>query len=205
VTADGAARVADRRARILQAAVVCIERRGLAKTSLEDVSTEAGVSRATLYRWFPGGRDQLVTETIAWELGRFLDDLGNAMAPEPDVEAKLVRGLVWGHEAIEQHALLQRILRTEPELFLTEFHSSVPVLAELARAQLVELLRDEPLRPGVDLEQAADYVGRLFLSYLGSHGRWDLSDKAAVTTIVRTQLLAGVMARDGSHTPDPFQ
>ena len=49
--------------------MACIERWGLAKTSLEDVATEAGLSRATLYRWFAGGRDQLITETVAWETG----------------------------------------------------------------------------------------------------------------------------------------
>jgi AcrR family transcriptional regulator len=184
----------DTRTRILEAAVACVERSGLAKTSLEDVATEAGLSRATLYRWFAGGRDELITETIAWEIGQFLELLAEAMDPEPDLESKLVRGLVFGHQAVHDHVLLQRILTTEPELFLTEFHSTLPVLSELAQDELVELLGHETLRPGVDAVEAADYVARMFLSYIGSGGGWDLGDEGEVRRLVRSQLLAGVLA-----------
>jgi AcrR family transcriptional regulator len=194
VTDASPAPVGDTRTRILEAAVACIERWGLAKTTLEDVATEAGLSRATLYRWFAGGRDQLITETVAWETARFMTQLAEAIAPEPDLESKLVEGLVFGHQAVRDHLLLQRILNSEPELFLTEFHSSVPALDQLARAYIVEQLSHERLRAGVDVDRAAEYVARLFLSYLGSHGSWDLGDRDQVHRLVRTQLLGGVLA-----------
>jgi AcrR family transcriptional regulator len=41
--------------RVLDAAKVCIERWGMAKITIDDIANEAGVSRATLYRLFPGG------------------------------------------------------------------------------------------------------------------------------------------------------
>ena len=100
---------------------------------------------------------------------------------------------MFGHQAVHDHVLLQRILNSEPELFLTEFHSTVPVLDELARDYLVQQLGHEQLRPGVDVDWAAEYLSRLFLSYLGSHGRWDLADRDQVRHLVRTQLLAGVV------------
>ncbi|HVN50277.1 MAG TPA: TetR/AcrR family transcriptional regulator [Acidimicrobiales bacterium] len=183
----------DTRTRILEAAVSCVERGGLARTSLEDVASEAGVSRATLYRWFEGGRDQLISETVAWEIGRFLGDLAEAVEPEPDLESKLVRGLVWGHRAVEEHALLQRILGTEPELLLHELQATIPVMSQLVQAYLAELLSREALRPGVDVTEASTYVAGMFLSYLGSRGGWDLTDDQAVRRLVRTQLLAGVL------------
>ena len=40
--------------RLLEATLVCLARHGIAKTTLDDVAREAGVSRATLYRYFPG-------------------------------------------------------------------------------------------------------------------------------------------------------
>jgi len=191
--AAGRAASTDTRARILDAAVACIERWGLAKTTLEDVATEAGLSRATVYRWFDGGRDQLITETVGWETARFMTRLVDAVAPEPDLESKLVQGLMFGHQAVRDHVLLQRILNSEPELFLTEFHSTVPALDQLARAYIVEQLGHEQLRPGVDVDWAAEYIARLFLSYLGSHGSWDLADPVQVRHLVRTQLLGGVV------------
>ena len=45
--------------RVLDAARRCVDRWGLGKLTIDDVATEAGVSRATLYRLFPGGMDVL--------------------------------------------------------------------------------------------------------------------------------------------------
>lgn len=41
------------RSRILEAADRCIERAGVAKTTLSDVAAEVGVTRQTVYRYFP--------------------------------------------------------------------------------------------------------------------------------------------------------
>ena len=40
--------------RILDAALACIARVGVGKTTLDDVAREAGCARATVYRCFPG-------------------------------------------------------------------------------------------------------------------------------------------------------
>ena len=40
--------------RLLEATLACLARHGIAKTTLDDVAREAGVARATLYRYFPG-------------------------------------------------------------------------------------------------------------------------------------------------------
>ena len=45
--------------RIVDATLRCVGRWGLAKTTLDDVAREAGCSRATVYRLFPGGKDSL--------------------------------------------------------------------------------------------------------------------------------------------------
>jgi AcrR family transcriptional regulator len=187
-------RTGETRARILEAAVVCVERRGLAKTSLEDVANQAGLSRATLYRWFEGGRDQLITETVAWETRRFLTRLAEAIGSQDNLEDQLVQGLVFGHQAVLDHVLLQRILSSEPEVFLTEFHATLPALDQLTRDYFVELLGRARLRPDLDVALAAEYLARLFVSYLGSQGSWDLSDRDAVRALVRTQFLAGIQA-----------
>jgi hypothetical protein len=42
-------------------------------------------------------------------------------------------------------------------------------------------------------EQAADYLARMLLSFIGQQGRWDLTDRAQVADLVRTELLAGIL------------
>ena len=60
----------DVRERLLQATYDCVARWGLAKTTVEDAAREAGVSRATVYRYFPGGRDELLSAVVGWEFSR---------------------------------------------------------------------------------------------------------------------------------------
>jgi AcrR family transcriptional regulator len=181
------------RYRILVASLACVERWGLVKTSVEDIATEAGLSRATIYRYFPGGRDELVRETVAWEVGRFFARLEAHVADAPDLATTLEEGLHFGHRAIDEHALLQRILRTEPEALLEGLSQTVPLIETLMRAYIEDLLRAESLRPGLDLAEAADYLTNVFLSYLGSQGGWDLTDRAQVARLVQQQFLAGIL------------
>jgi AcrR family transcriptional regulator len=53
------------RRRIVDAATACLDRVGLAKTSLSDIAAEAGVTRQTVYRYFPRLPDILSAVAIA--------------------------------------------------------------------------------------------------------------------------------------------
>lgn len=187
---------ADTRERVLEAALSCIEREGLAATSVEDVARAASVSRATIYRHFPGGREQLVTETATWEVARFFARVEQTVADEPDLAARLRLALSSGHRALDDHALLHRLLRTEPEAVLTELSVATDLVLELIIAYLADQLAAEQaagrVRTDLDRSEAADHLGRLYLSYLGAPGRWDLDDPAQVDRLVRTQFMAGI-------------
>lgn len=189
------------RHRLLEAALTCVEATGLADVSLDDVARCAGMSRATVYRYFPGGRDQLVSTTVAYEVGRFLARLGEAIEHEEDLAGRLRVALLVGHRAIHEHQLLQRLLQTEPEVLLRELAGAEPVLLGGVRDHLRRELAAERLCPGVDLDRAADHLARMFLSYLGTHGRWDLGDPVEVERLVRTYLLAGVVAAPADDGP----
>ena len=54
---------------------------------------ESGVSRATIYRVFPGGKDQLLREVVAWEMGRFFGALAEAVVGAPDFASLVEDGL----------------------------------------------------------------------------------------------------------------
>ena len=198
-------RVADgldeRRIRVYRAAIACVEEAGLGATSVEDVARAAGSSRGTLYRIFPGGRQQLVTETVTWEVARFFARIEGAVADEPDLASKLATGLVAGHRALDQHTLLQRLLRTEPEAVLTELSVATSLvlgaIVDYLRALLEEARRVGAVRDDCDVDEAAEHLARLYLSYLGSPGRWDLDDPAAVARLVESQFLAGVRTAPG--------
>ncbi|TML65498.1 MAG: TetR/AcrR family transcriptional regulator [Actinobacteria bacterium] len=181
------------RERILEAAYECVARYGLGKTTVEDVTRAARVSRATVYRYFPGGRDQLVSEVIAWETGRFFGRLAEAVAGAGDFAGLLEEALVFAHRAIEEHEVLQKILETEPERLLPQLTVQSERILVFIRGFLLPYLERERLRPGVDPGEAADYVSRMLLSFTASPGRWDLTDRAQVAELVRTELVAGIL------------
>ena len=66
-----------------------------------------------------------------------------------------------------------------------------------ALVSLARRLASGPLRPGVEVHEAADLIARLTLSLISSPGGWDMDDPGAVRRLVRGQLLAGVVDLDG--------
>lgn len=184
----------DVRSRILAAAVECLGRFGIAKTTADDAAREAGVSRATLYRHFPDGKEQLIAESITWAVGQFFAALASAIDDAPDFATLMERGLVHAHRAVEEHAVLQKVLETEPERLLPQLTQSAPQIQAVLRGYLAERLEHERLRPGVDPEEAADFLARMSLSFILAQGRWDLTDPVDVHRLVRDELLAPILA-----------
>ena len=180
------------RQRILVATYDCVARWGLAKTTVEDAAREAGVSRATVYRYFPGGRDELISAVVGWEFARFFLRLYDEVHECETLEEVMERGLVFAHNAIVDHEVLQRILQTEPEILVPRLTVEANETHTLIAAFLVPYLVRHGMAEGADLNAAADFLARMVLSYIGSPGRWDLNDPEQVARLVRAELLAGI-------------
>ncbi len=185
------------RERLLEAAYSCVARFGLGKTTVEDVVKQSGVSRATVYRVFPGGKDELLREVVGWEMGRFFGALAEAVAGAADFASLVEEGLAFAHRAVGEHVVLQKILVTEPEkllpLMTTEQHRPLRFITAYLVPFLEREQREGRLRAGLDQAAAADFVARMLLSLIGSPGRWNLDDPAAVRRLVREDLLVGVL------------
>jgi AcrR family transcriptional regulator len=180
------------RERILQATYDCVGRWGLAKTTIEDAAREAGVSRATVYRYFPGGRDELIGAVVRWEFFRFFLRLYEEVHDADTLEEVMERGLVFAHNAILEHEVLQRILQTEPEILLPHMTVEANGTHQLVSSFLAPYLLRHGMAEGTDLDRAADFLARMVLSYIASPGRWDLNDPEQVARLVRAELLAGI-------------
>lgn len=189
----------DVRSRLLEGAYSCIAEKGLAATSLEDAAKAAGVSRATLYRYFPGGRDELIRGVISYETLRFFGELAGALENAPDLESLLVEGILVAHRSIVQHAVLQKLLETEPDRLLPQLTLESARLIGLIAAFFEERLATYELAPGLERSEAADYIARLALSFIGSPGDWDLEDRGQVTELVRSEFLAGMLPSAGQR------
>lgn len=184
------------RERILEAAYACVARWGLSKTSVEDVTKEAGLSRSTLYRYFPGGRDELISAVVGWEYDRFFTRLYLAVQDASSLEEVMERGLSFAHRAIAEHEVLQRILQREPELLVPALTVRSEATVALVAAFLTPYLERHRLAPGVEVPEAAEFLARMVLSYMSTPGRWDLDDPDQVARLVRAELLGGILPPD---------
>jgi TetR/AcrR family transcriptional repressor of uid operon len=186
------------RLRLLTSTYTCVSRYGLAKTTVEDVVKESGVSRASIYRQFPGGRDELLRETVGWEIGRYFIRLADHVQGASDLAGLLEDGLVFARRSLLEHELLQKILGTEPErligLLSTESEKTLPFIADFLLPYLAREEAAGRLRAGVELDRAAEYLARAVLSLIGAPGRFDLEDPDQVRSLVRLELLGGILA-----------
>jgi len=185
--------VDDPRQRILEATYACVARWGLSKTTIEDAAREAGLSRATVYRYFPGGRDELVDAVVAWQFRQFFARLYEEVHGSASLEEVLERGLLFARRQVLDHEVLQKVLQTEPDVLLPKLTVESNRTVGLISGFLVPYLREHGLPEGVAVHEAADFLARMILSYISAPGHWDLSDPDQVRTLVRVELLPGVV------------
>src|SRR5437588_9895546 len=111
MTMVGHERLGTQEQRVIDAALRCIARWGIGKTTLDDVAREASCSRATIYRLFPGGKDALLEATVQAELARFFGELGDRLAEAgDDLEDLVVGGITFAARTLATHAALQFVL-----------------------------------------------------------------------------------------------
>ena len=186
------------RDRLLAATYRCVSRFGLGKTTIDDVAKESGLSRATIYRQFPGGREELLLETVGWELANYFTDLGDHVRDAPDLAELLERGLAYAHRSVAEHVVLRKILDTEPErllpLLTVESANIMPFIGDFLYPYLVREADAGRVRTGVDLGSAAEYLARCILMLINAPGRWDLEDPEQVRDLVQCELLGGIVA-----------
>lgn len=181
------------RARILEATYGCVARRGFSKTTVEDAARAAHLSRATLYRYFPGGRDELLASVVAWENARFFSRLYEEVRGASTLAEVLELGIAFAFRDVRAHEVLQRVLETEPHLLLPKLTVEATGTQRTIAEFLAPYLAREDLAPGVDPGEAARFLARMALSYVAAPGMWDLADPSQVTRLVRAELLSGVL------------
>ena len=151
--------------RILDAALTLVARWGVGKTSLADVAKEAGCSRATVYRNYPGGKQHLFEALGQRELRAYVQAVVDAVDEADDLGDALTRGLVVAARLLRDHDAAQFVLEHEPGLLMPFLgFKQVEVLYRYTADTIGPHVHGH-LPPG-RAEWAVEWVARLFISYL---------------------------------------
>lgn len=155
----------DTRTRVLDAAFDRVAEVGLSRLSLEDVATGAGVSRQTVYRHF-GSREGLVEALVLREEQWFVDRVVRAADLAADAERAIAAAVTEALHAAADHALLRRLLETEPgEILPLVVLGQGPVISA-ARPVVTRILAERLDAPVDDARLVADVCSRLMVSYV---------------------------------------
>jgi len=175
--------------RVLDGARRCCEKWGIAKVTVEDIAAESGVSRATIYRMFPGGKDVLFDALRVRETEDFLVGLRDHVADATTLEELLVR--IVGHatnelRADEHYAVM---LASEPGEVAAELTvEGVPRIIRIASLFLCPLV--EVYLPRPEAARLVELLSRLVISYfLAPSVHVDLGDADSARRFLRTYIL----------------
>ena len=176
-------------ARVLDAAKVCVERAGLAKLTIDDIAGEAGVSRATLYRMFPGGKDVLLDAMRVRELEDFFTRLADHLEQADDLEDLLVRVVVGATDELRSDEHLAGLLASEPGETLTSLTvDGLPRIIRVATVFLIPLVGE--YLPRRDASRLVELLSRLVISYfLAPSDHVDLGDPESARAFIATVVL----------------
>lgn len=175
--------------RVLDAARAAVERWGLAKLTIDDIAVEAGVSRATLYRMFPGGKDVLFEALRVREINDFFTRLGAHLDPSTDLEDLVVRTVVLATRELRDDQHLAAMLAAEPGDTLGQFTvEGLPRIIRAASALLLPLV--DPYLPRSESSQLVELLARLVISYfLAPSDHVDLGEPASARRFLTTFVL----------------
>lgn len=183
------------RERLIDAAEACFERYGVMKTTVEDVATEARVSRATVYRYFEG-RDELLLGVLMREGRRFLDRLADIFTNEPNFGVALVEGTIFTIAAIREDDKLALLFTPDAAGTTGSVAGSSEAIfaltADFMRPFIEAATASGQLRPGLDVDETSEWTLRTVLSFLMVQGPTE-RDEFAVRQYLNTYLLPAVM------------
>lgn len=146
------------RERIIESAKKLFADQGYQKTTIVDISRQAGLSEAALYEYFQGKEDLLLTIPDLW-VSELLSDLEEQLFGIKGAVAKLRKFLWWNLRRIEQAPLDAKVvylfLKTNANFLETEVYANVRALY----ARLIDIF-DEGRATGEFKSNLNPYLAR---------------------------------------------
>jgi len=166
------------KARIIDSAKKLFADQGYQKTTVVDISKQAGLSEAALYEYFHGKEDLLLTIPDLW-VAELIQDLDDQLFGIQGACNKLRKFLWWYLRRIEQAPLDAKIvylfLKTNANFMETEVYSNVKTLYSYLLKIFEEGSASGEMRPDINPYLARDmFIGTM--EHLVT--RWLLKDRS---------------------------
>jgi AcrR family transcriptional regulator len=161
---NGAAMYGPTEERILGATLRLVGRRGVKRLGMQEVSEAAGVSRGTLYRYFPS-KECLLDAVAIFDERTFNEGLASALAACEEPTERMRAFVAFAFDYIRTHPA-RALFVHEPEFVLGYLLVHLPKLEVALLTQLGDAFDSVPAvaTGALSREQLVDVVVRLFAS-----------------------------------------
>lgn len=183
------------RERLLDAAEACLRQFGPQKTSMEDVARAAGMSRATVYRYFEN-RDALLLGVASRQAASLATEAIGFLGQFDNIGDWLVEGLLYTLREIPKRPVFASLVTSldsssASNLLLGStglIQIGVNVLHPMfANAKQQGLLRDD-----VDIDMLIEWLLRVLWTYLNAPSQV-ATDEDGMRTLFRMMLIPAVL------------
>lgn len=155
--------------RILDAARSCYQRQGVANTPMADVASEAGISRATLYRHF-SSREALMLGLLRQQVELFLEAFQRVHPPGAPFLDWLRDFMVFSLTRAAATPLHQDFFAEDAALWVCRSYLNDPGSRELTQALFRPAFETAQaagaIHPDLNLEEIFAWYGRLMIAYM---------------------------------------
>jgi AcrR family transcriptional regulator len=152
----------DLRKHLIDAAETCFETKGVAHTSMLDVAKEAGVSRTTLYKYYPRIEDVLQAAFVR-EFERFEEKIKKKLAQCRSAEQRLIETISGIAENVPSSSFISTLVsgpqtNTERKALDVGRAALDDRVRSLIDEPLTALSREDHLRTDVDREMIIEWI-----------------------------------------------
>lgn len=179
--------------KILDAGRRCIIQFGFGKMSMNDVARFAGLSRASVYKYFPD-RQALVEQVLLLAFTEVSKDLDEAMSTGETFGDRVANAAICGLQwALAAEAVEIVTQEREAQIFTTDSGAVLAALMPVFTRHAAAAQERGEVRQGLRSDQVAEWVCRLILSLASTPAvTFDRENPAELTKFVKAHLVAGL-------------
>ncbi len=191
----------------MDGAIRAAEIHGIRRLTMDQIAKHANIARVTIYSHFPN-KDSVITAAVAREVEALLTRLQQSSAEVTDPHARVVEMFTMSFGWLRDNALLQRLIRFEPETILPFAAYDSPYLVlgrQWVASQLAHIFRETTPTPNPsDFDDVAELAVRVVQSLvLSPVSNYDLDDPDSLRELARRWLLPVLQQRLSSSSPLP--
>lgn len=150
--------------RILDAAIACVKQWGIEKTSLNDIAKQAGVTRPTVYSYFPN-RNDVIRTALLQSGNAFAARLKDHIGRFSKVQDRLVETVVFALEELPKEPYLAVLTEADISGYINRDALSDPEGQEICLSLFDEIFKDHPIDSN-EMIEITEFAARLVLSLL---------------------------------------